>query len=279
MFARKIQTVIFGFLAPLFTLVLVYLLTRVPTHEGHWGTAFVRLPEIRRVGRQYRIRHVRDFRYKADGGIAETRYQDQSYPAKGPARVWLGLSHFAGFGMAHSFLSFEFEDGRYLVASVEARLRPGQRYAPVQGLFRRFHKMVVLGTEADIIGLRSHVRRERVLLYPLELNEAERRGIFIGVLRDVKAIQQEPAFYNTLLDNCTTSLLRHDPHNRFWRNLLDYRILLPGHADGYALQRGWLEAESGLTELRSEVTIDGGIDPREADFSGRIRNRKAATKR
>ncbi len=270
---------ILGIFALLCALLLVYLLTRVPTHEGQWGPAVARLPEVRRVGRQYRIDHVRDFRYNADGTINEIRYQDQTYPIDALTRVWLGLSHFAGLGMAHSFLSFEFNDGRYLAASVEARLRPGQRYAPVQGLFRRFHKMVVLATEPDVIGLRSHVRRERVLLYPLELTASEKRGIFIGILRDAQAIEKKPGFYNTLLDNCTTSLLRHDPHNRFWKNFLDYRILLPGHADGYALQRGWLQAESGLTELRSEVTIDGGIDPREADFSGRIRNCEATTKR
>src|SRR5690606_19116865 len=104
--------------------------------------------------------------------------------------------------------SFEFSNNEFLAASVEARLRPGQSYSPLMGLMRQYNKLIVLGSEADIIGLRSHIRAERVLLYPLQLNQAQMEYVFHSFMKDAQALEQQPGFYNTLLDNCTTNLLK-----------------------------------------------------------------------
>lgn len=257
--------------ALLCALVLIWHFSKTPGHDGAWLEMQARLPEVRFVEDVYQIRNIRDFSYHDDGSIRTVRYLHQDYPLASLTRIWLGLSHFTDYGLAHSFLSFEFDDGRHLVASVEARMRPGQSYAPVAGLLRRFHKIIVLGSEPDIIGLRSHVRKERVLLYPLELSAAQNRRVFAGMMQDVRTLEDKPSFYNTLLDNCTTSLLRHDPEHRFWRGLLDYRILLPGFADEYALARGWIRADEGLAVLRSRVVVPDDLEPGDARFSERIR--------
>lgn len=251
-------------------LLLIHVL-HTPSHEGPWQTAQQLLPEIRIDGGSLQIKQLRDFRYSPDGQIREVRYLQQDYALEALHAVWLGISHFSDKGLAHTFLSFEFTDGRYLVASVEARMRPEQSYHPVQGLLRQYHKIIVLGTEADIIGLRSHVRGERVLLYPLQLNALQRRHLLRGLITDAQAISAQPAFYNSLLDNCTTSLLRHDPQHSIWRGLLDYRILLPGHSDAYAQQRGWLDPERDLRQWRHQVGVNANADPDDADFSQQIR--------
>ena len=251
-------------------LLLIHVL-HTPSHEGPWQTAQQLLPEIRMDGGSVQIKQLRDFRYSPDGQIREVRYLQQDYALEALHAVWLGISHFSDKGLAHTFLSFEFTDGRYLVASVEARMRPEQSYHPVQGLLRQYHKIIVLGTEADIIGLRSHVRGERVLLYPLQLNALQRRHLLRGLITDAQAISAQPAFYNSLLDNCTTSLLRHDPQHSIWRGLLDYRILLPGHSDAYAQQRGWLDPERDLRQWRHQVGVNANADPDDADFSQQIR--------
>jgi hypothetical protein len=272
MSAWKIKPKVFTVIALVGALVLVGLLLTTSTHEGDWQEAQALLPEVQIEGNRYRLLNIRDFNYRPDRSIEQARYLEQEFSPNALKRVWLGLSHFSGYGFAHSFLSFEFDDGRYLVASVEARKRPGQTYSPLAGLFRRYHKIIVLGTERDIIGLRSHVSGERVLLYPLELTAAQGRRVFTGMMQDVRTLREKPSFYNTLFDNCTTSLLRYDPDHRFWKNILDYRILLPGFADDFALQRGWIRADNGLEELRRKAVVCAGVDPDDENFSKGIRH-------
>jgi hypothetical protein len=268
MIKRKMFTI----MALIGVTALAYLLSTAPTHDGDWHEAQALLPEVRIEGDRYLLRNIRDFSYHADRSIKPARYLDQEFSPNSLKRVWLGLSHFSGYGFAHSFLSFEFDDGRFLVASVEARMRPGQSYSPFAGLLRRYHKIIVLGTERDIIGLRSKVREERVLLYPLELTASQRQRVFTGMMQDVRTLREKPSFYNTLFDNCTTSLLRHDQKNHFWKNILDYRILLPGFADDYAVQRGWIRADKGLEVLRKEAVVRSDIDPDDGNYSIWIRN-------
>ncbi len=258
-------------LTPLLILV-VYLGMQSPTHQGPWIAAQSRLPELTVAGDSYHIRHIRDFRYHADGSPSQLNYLERSYHPTDLQRVWLGISHFAGGGLAHTFLSFEFAGDDFLVASVEARLRPGQSYKPLAGLLRRYNRLVVLGTEEDVIGLRSHIRAERVLLYPLELNDVQRRHLWSGIMADVELLSREPAFYNTLLDNCTTNLLKHDPGHRLLPRLLDYRLLLPGFSDGFARDRGWIADDLPLQEMRTRARVDPqGVDVDDPGFSRAIR--------
>jgi hypothetical protein len=69
--------------------------------------------------------------------------------------------------------TIEFSDGEYLGISIEARLRADQVYNPLVGLFRQYTKIYVAATEQDVIGRRSHLRGENVLLYPVSATRAE----------------------------------------------------------------------------------------------------------
>lgn len=262
------------FLALVLLVVVALVFRLTPTHEGEWGALQGRIPTITSNAEgQYSITGIRDFRYHPDASVAESRYFDEQIDLAGLQRIWLGISHFAPMGLAHTFLSFEFSDQRFLVASVEARLNASQSYSPFKGLLRRYHKMIVLGTEADIIGLRSHVRQERVLLYPLQLTPQEQRYVLRGILNDAQAIEQQPAFYNTLLDNCLTNLVKHDPDFRHWWGLTDYRLVLPGFFDGLAWQRGWISNQLTLAEARQRAEIDPThTQPADSAFSVKIRS-------
>lgn len=243
-------------------LPLLYLFTLSPSHEGEWSPLQTRLPlvEIQKShnGANYHISNLRDFRYNGDGSVREANYIKQSYGLADLQQVWFGISHFGDYGLAHTYLSFEFADEIFLAASVEARLHPAQSYNPFLGLMRQYNKLVVLGTEADIIGLRTTIRRERVLLYPLQLSLAQRNHLFTAVMEDAQAIAQQPAFYNTLFDNCTTNLLKHDPDYRFYNGFLDYRLLLPGYSDAVAYEKAWLDNSLTLEDLRLAATINNG---------------------
>ncbi|KGK41883.1 hypothetical protein LH51_11405 [Nitrincola sp. A-D6] len=258
------------FLVVMATVVLLVL--RQPTHQGPWLLGQTYLPEVTVVdSRYFHVNHLRDFRYDSSGEIRSADYRQSSYDIEQLQDVWLGVSHFSGMGLAHAFVSFGFADDQYLAVSFEARLRPEQSYSPVKGLLNQYPKMLVLGTEADIIGLRSHIRGERVLLYRLQLDEAQQAYLLRGLMEDVTDILEKPRFYNTLLDNCVTSLLRHDPEHSTWAGLLDYRVLLPGFGDGFAQKKGWISDALTLEQLRAQARVDGTISPENPDYSQLIR--------
>ena len=276
--ASVVRRLLVRILLGLFILFSMYLFSRTPTHEGEWSPLQTRLPQVewRQDGTTsyYHIDNLRDFRYNADGSVQRADYRAADFSPADLQQVWLGISHFGGYGLAHTFLSFEFKHDQFLSASVEARLRPDQNYNPFLGLLRQYNKMVVLGTEADIIGLRTHIRKERVLLYPLQLTEQERDYLFNAMMTDAQQIAQQPDFYNTLLDNCTTNLLKHDPNYRFYTSLLDYRLLLPGYSDEVMQEKGWLTAEEPIIDLRAKALINAELMSLDAeDFSRVIRRR------
>ncbi|QEW07213.1 lipoprotein N-acyltransferase Lnb domain-containing protein [Nitrincola iocasae] len=248
---------------------------RQSTHQGPWVLGQTQLPEVTVVANRYfQVNHLRDFRYDSSGEIRSADLRQSTYDIDLLQDVWLGVSHFSGMGLAHAFVSFGFADGQYLAVSFEARLRPEQEYSPMKGMLNQYPKMLVLGTEADIIGLRSHIRVERVLLYRLQLNEEQQAYLFRGLMADVTDILEKPRFYNTLLDNCVTSLLRHDPEHSIWTGLLDYRVLLPGFGDGFAQEKGWISDELTLDQLREQARVDGTISPESLNYSELIRVRE-----
>jgi hypothetical protein len=255
---------------------IIYWCAHTPSHDGEWSELQTHLPEVVRHeqagGVVYEVRHLRDFRYHSDGSPSTRQYLEAKYDSSGLHQVWFGISHFGEPGLAHTFLSFEFADDVFLVASVEARLRPHQSYNPLFGMARQYSKMIVLGTEADVIGLRTHSRGERVLLYPLKLDKAQSAYLLHTLMDDVRQLARQPSFYHTLFDNCATNLLKYDPAYRVYTSLLDYRLLLPGFADGVVQEKGWITARYPLEELRSVAQIDSAkTTPEALDFSRAIR--------
>ena len=262
-------------IASILLLVAVYLL-RSPAQEGPWREGQQRPAKVELLPDKLVVHDLRDFRYDATGAATQTTYRDAHYETRRLARVWYGLSHFAEHGLAHAFLSFEFLDEQgqpdYLVASIEARLRPDQSYNPLLGLFRAYPRIVVLGTEADIIGLRTHARKERVLLYPLKLTADQRESLFRAVMTDADSTYNDPTFYNTALDNCATGILQYSAQ---WHSILtriDHRVLLPGYSDELAHAYGYLDAAGSLEQLRqrAEIAVDE-IATIDASYSKEIR--------
>jgi hypothetical protein len=250
--------------------------TRTPTHDGEWIATNVRLPELSIRSNQNSIRGIRDFRYDETGAVSQLNYIDRNYDLSQLNGVWYGLSHFADHGFAHAFLSFEFigHNGKpeYLVASIEARLRPGQSYHPISGLLRAFHRIVVLCTEEDIIGLRTHHRHERVLLYPLRLSQENRLSLARSVFSDADAMSTHPEFYNTALDNCITGILQYTPEWESYLTRLDYRVMLPGLSDELAFKYGYIDGATNLEELRQRAEIRSPAAFKiDADYSKNIR--------
>jgi hypothetical protein len=247
-----------------------------PSNDKNWQTQFQILPSVELQNDTIRIKNVRDYRYNDNDTIAEARYLDESYRLSEFKQAWFGLSHFGNNGLAHAFLSFEFTGEKFLVVSIEARLEEKHvdGYSPIRGLFRGYTKTIVLATEQDVIGLRTHIRGEAVYLHKLDVPELYTKPLLLNFLREAQVLNRKPTFYNTVVDNCMTGLLAQSDQFRSIWSWFDMRILLPGNSDEIAYDLGFIDTTKSLEKVRESVLVDSNVTQiDDADFSQKIRAR------
>jgi hypothetical protein len=246
-----------------------------PSHDRVWLTAQAILPRISFAGDSAHILDVRDFRYGVDGTVTPG-YRNESYDLSLAEKVWFVLVPFdEGWrGPAHAFLTFGFRDGRYLSVSIEARREEGEEYSVWKGLLRRYELMYVLGTEEDLIGLRTVVWDDPTYLYPVRATPDQASALLEGLLRRAQQVHDNPEFYNTIGNNCTTNLI--DQINRIASRKIRFgrEVLLPGYSDELAHRMGLLDTDLGLAEARLRFRINDRARESYPDpnFSERIRS-------
>jgi Domain of unknown function (DUF4105) len=179
--------------------------------------------------------------------------------------------YWAGDAIAHVFVSFGFRDGRHLAISVETRRERGETYSSLAGFFRHFELIYVVADERDLIGVRTDIRGERVYLYRLQISPDTARRVFLSYIERITALAARPEFYNTLTNNCTTSILGRanavSPAIAY-----SWRVLASGHAAEYAYELGLLDSSLSFAELRQRSRVQrpahAEIGP---DFSAELR--------
>ena len=173
------------------------------------------------------------------------------------------------------FVSFGFTDGAHVAFSIETRVEKGQIYSSVAGFFRQYTLYYAVGDERDIVRVRTNYRRdppEQVYMYRLRGSAAAEQQLFLEYLRQINALKQHAAWYNTLTSNCTNSiwlLARLNPG----RVPYSWKILLSGHAPEYLYEQGRLDTRMPFEELQRHAYINPLAQPADqaADFSQRIR--------
>lgn len=258
----------------LLCLGLAFLFSKTPSNDANWQTQVKLLPTVRLEGDTIHINNIRNFRYNDDGSIAQANYLNETYQLSDFKQAWFGLSHFGNYGLAHVFLSFEFADNKYLVVSIEARLeeRHIEGYDPIVGLFRGYTKTIVLATEQDVIGLRSHIRKEPVYLHKLDVPELYTKPLLLNFVREAQVLTRKPTFYNTLIDNCLTGLLAQSDQFRSMFAWMDTRIILPGNSDEIAYELGYIDNSKPFDKVREAALINPKLlQIEDVNFSQKIR--------
>jgi len=95
----------------------------------------------------------------------------------------------------------------------------------------------------------------------------------VDVMKRVNQLHDQPEFYDTLSNNCTTNIVRHINTLAPDRIPYDYRVLLPGFADSLAYELGLIDTSRPFSEVRRNARINDLVlrykdDPQ---FSQRIR--------
>ena len=236
--------------------LLAWWFSLAPSHERDWADDVARLLDADVQGDRVLLRSVRNFEWRSETDYTP-RWETREYDLARLATADLVLSYWMGPNIAHTLVSFGFDDGQRVVFSVEIRKERGEEFSALGGFFRRFEQVLVAADERDIIRTRSNARGEDVHLYRLDIPPEALRRMFLGYVARADALQQRPAFYNSLTSNCTTVIF--DIARHVVPGLpMDHRLLLSGHFAEYAYDQGGLTPGYGFDELRER----GWINPR-----------------
>lgn len=259
-----------------FALLLGWWGTILPSQDRTWADDVARQVTSRidkEGGSVVTLDNVRNFDWRSDTDYTP-RWETRRYDLDRLRTVDVALSYWSGPAIAHTLVSFGFDDGRFLTFSIEIRKERGESFSSIGGFFKQFETSLVAADEHDILRVRTNVRGEDLYLYRVQLPQAQMRSLFLAYLDEGASLVRAPSFYNTLTANCTTivyALARHIVPGL----PMDWRLLASGYLPDYLYDVGGLTPGYSLEALRAggritERAIAADKAPT-ADFSQAIR--------
>ena len=222
-----------------------------PSHSRDWIAELARLPAIAREGDSITVTNLRNFNWRSESDYDE-RWETRSYDLTKIEGIDLFLSYWSGEAIAHLLVSFPFADQPPLTFSIEVRREKGEEWSALAGFFRSYEMAYVAAPERDLVGLRSHARKEDVRLFRIAATPAQARDVLLAYVADVNELAARPRWYNTLITNCTTVVYKLvgtvAPQWKFSLPL-DPRVLLSGYLPGYLQRIGAVRSDMPLEEL------------------------------
>jgi hypothetical protein len=255
----------------LWVLVLGWWLLIPPRNDRDWQPDVARLPTVEFRGDVVTVHNVRNFEYRSETDFTE-RWEDRRLDLSRLRGVDLFLSFWGPTLIAHTIVSWEFDDGQHLAVSIETRKERGESYSALRGFFRQYELYYVVADERDLVGLRTNYRGEQVFLYRLRGTPALARALLLSYLGEVNRLAARPKWYNAFSHNCTTTIRFHVKQAAV-HNPWDWRILVNGKADELLYHRGTIDTSLPFAEVRarSDITAKAKAADQEPDFSQRIR--------
>ncbi|MFZ5832759.1 MAG: DUF4105 domain-containing protein [Planctomycetota bacterium] len=244
-----------------------------PSNNRIWAKDQQVLPRAEFRGNLVTVRNIRSAEYRSVDDF-DVAYYDKTFDIDRLTSVDFIVVPFNDIpGIAHTMLSFGFEDQEFLGVSVEIRKEEGESYSPVRGFFNQYELMYVAADERDLILKNTNHWLCDVYLYRTTATPEKARRLFLDVTDRMNKLAVQPEFYNTVSNNCTTNIRDHI--NRCFPNRIpyDYRVLLPGYSDELAYDLGLIEADGSYeeTRLKARVNYQAYLHREAADFSRKIR--------
>ncbi len=206
--------------------------------------------------------------------LANERWEMRTIDLSKLSGVDVTNSYWMGPLIAHTLVSFRFENDRPLVFSFEIRKEAGESFSALAGFFRRFELSLIASEERDIIYTRSNARGEQVYLFPIShLQQNEVRALFESYLTSTDELVSKPAWYNTLTSNCTNIIFYMARIVSGERLPWDYRIWVSGWLPNYLFDIGMLD--DNAKEQRQTWSMETWyerthINPKVTEFDNRF---------
>ncbi|MBD1552444.1 DUF4105 domain-containing protein [Pseudomonas typographi] len=241
-----------------------------PSNARVWADDVAQMSSGRIEGNRLTMNNVRNFDWRAEDDY-RARWETRSYDLDRLASVDLITSYWGMPAIAHVLVSFGFDDGQFLLFSVETRKEKGEGYSEVAGFFKQYELSILATDEHDALGVRTQVRGEDDYLYRVALSAPQRKALLVSYIEQANELLEQPRFYNTVTANCTTIVF--DMMNTIVTGLpMDYRLLLTGYLPSYVDDVGGLQPGYSLQALRDAGRItERAKQASAAAFSVRIR--------
>lgn len=251
--------------------LLIWWASILPSNHRQWADEVAQMTTGQIDGDIATLRQVRNFDWRSETDYTP-RWETRTYDLDKLVSADMVLSYWGISAIAHTLVSFGFEDGKRVVFSVEIRKERHESFSAFGGFFKKFDMSVIAADENDIIRVRSNVRGEDVYLFPVKVSRDTMRSLFMAYVGEANALAAEPRFYNTLTANCTT-IVYHMMTRIVDGLTLDYRLLASGYLDSYVYDVGGLEPGYALQTLRERgrITDRARSIARGQDFSTLIR--------
>ena len=253
--------------------VVGWWLTITPSHDRNWRPEVAVLPRAFIDGDHVRLTGVRNFDYRSRNDFT-VHYEEREIDLSHLTGLDFYVSYWAEGPVAHTFVSFDFDNAAPLSISIETRPEVGRGFEPIASMFKQFELIYVVGEERDIVGVRAIHRHEAVYLYHLNTVPDDARRLLMVYLARINELADRPEFYNLLTNSCTINIIRYA--NAVGRKGgFDFRHFLNGLIDSYLYHSGRVDTRLPFDELRRRSLIndaaqeaDGSPEP---EFSRRIR--------
>jgi len=217
------------------------------------------------------LKYVRNFDYRTADDFA-VRYEEREVLLSHLTSVDFYISYWMPGPVAHTFVSFNFDNARPVCISIEARPEPGRGFEPIPSMFKQFGLIYVVADERDVVRVRTNIRHEDVYLYRIVTSTENARQLFLIYLDRINELADRPEFYHLLSNSCTLNIVRYarivgKPAN------FDIRFLVNGYSDRALYRAGFLYPTLPFDELRRRSHINAAAQAADdaPDFSQRIR--------
>lgn len=227
--------------------ILVWWNSMIPPSTGKWPADVSQNVTGTIDGDILTLQNVRAFEWRTTEDFTE-RWVTRTYDLSTIESADIFLSFWAGPSIAHFMVSFGFEDGRYLTFSNEVRRSTGGGFSPVADYFKANPIIMIASEEYDIVGLRSNVRGERVQIFRLKTDAAQRRKYVEAYVKAANRLAEVPEWFNSGFTNCSTTAILMARHIGA-KLPLDWRLLINGYIPEYLYERGALDTDVSLDTL------------------------------
>jgi hypothetical protein len=257
--------------AVVFLGVLAWWLSIRPSHHRPWRPEVAVMPRAIIDGDRVHFTGVRDFEYRSTYDFT-VRYEERDVSISHLTSLDLFVSYWMLGPVAHTFVSFNFDNAPPLCISIETRPEIGEGFSPIASLFKQFELIYVVGDERDLVRVRTNFRRDDVFLFKIRISPENARRLFKIYIDRINELYYQPEFYHLLSNSCTINIVRYA---RFAGKpgSFDFRYILNGYVDRYLYSIGLVDTSLPFRELRRRSRInDAAVAADDApDFSQRIR--------
>src|SRR6202035_4186309 len=192
----------------LFLGVVAWWISISPSHDRNWRPEVAVMPRAVVDGDRVRLTGVRDFDYRTRNDFT-VRYEEREVLLSHLIALDFYVSYFMEGPVGHTFLSFIFDNAPPISISIETRPEVGEGFAPIASMFKQFELIYVVGSERDVVGVRTNHRQEPVYLYRLNTSADDARRLLLAYPARMNELADQPEFYHRLTNSCTINIVRY----------------------------------------------------------------------